>query len=104
MKMENGGKKLPNGVWIFIPHLPVESTSRALAEFITAKGFTIAAEQIQIRQIPHPRKATAMLSIPNAQVPDLLAWLLTSCVNGEKFQGRDLQFSGVSTWSHRRAA
>jgi hypothetical protein len=99
--MENGGKKLPRGVWIFIPQIPRSSTSAALAEFFKARGFEISAEQISVRQ--RRECGCAMLSIPNHQVPELLAWLLEGCVNGEKFHGQTLQFSPVSTWADRRA-
>lgn len=82
-------KQLPPGIWLFIRNLSAETTEEELSEFFYQQGIDMPVERISVKEFR--TGATAMVSVHNNAVPELLATLFTWSATGKTLHGCEVK-------------
>lgn len=80
--------ELPVGTWVFIQQVPYDATDESLAAFLYEHGLAIDADRIQIKNDNRDGRTSAIISVPNDVLIDLLHW----AINNDSFNGFPMQF------------
>lgn len=81
-------KQLPTGCWYFIPRLSPETTDVVLRDFLAGRGLDLPIENVSVRKRGH--FSTAMISVPELEVEDILEWLFAEWMTGQLLHGHEI--------------
>ena len=85
---------LPQGMWLFLRRLPLDTTAESLANHFCESGLAVPPENVKLDSNGF-RHLTAVVSVPREEIIGLVRWALTQSV----FMGETLTVDrfGVNT-------